>query len=271
MPVSRREAYRYSGEHLVATLHGSPVVQMYDLDVDPYRSSLWKAFRDEVIGLDGGVCVRCGRGRDDGVQLCVHHTRYLPGHKPWEYPHDMCDTLCKGCHAAEHGLIPPKFGWRLLGFDDLGEPDGNCELCSQEIRYVYLVSHSQWHPLEVGADCCDNLVGTMEASNHLESLVRYAKRLKTFVSSTRWKPVVDGSERFRRKSMIFEVLPRDSGFKVRLNGAEGKQLFASPVEAKRRVFELLETGEAEDYLARTRAKISARLGKSYRDFGPQRK
>ncbi|MCX7257277.1 MAG: hypothetical protein NTZ64_11205 [Polaromonas sp.] len=123
----------------------------------PYRSREWKIFRNEVIRLDGGACSNCGKTASDGAILQVHHKQYFSGRSPWDYPYNLCETLCKGCHAAEHGLIPPKFGWEHVGWDDLGELNGICECCGTSIRYIFLVQHPKWNPMEVGEICCDNL------------------------------------------------------------------------------------------------------------------
>lgn len=80
-----------------------------------YRNKEWESFREEVFELDNHQCVRCNRTEFDGVVLQVHHKEYLKGKTPWEYPYEFCETLCKGCHAAEDGLIPPKNGWEYCG------------------------------------------------------------------------------------------------------------------------------------------------------------
>lgn len=50
-----------------------------------YAHKSWAAFRRQVIELDGSQYVECGRSRDDGVVLQIHHKRYISGRKPWEY------------------------------------------------------------------------------------------------------------------------------------------------------------------------------------------
>src|SRR5262249_24370175 len=114
-----------------------------------HRSKEWKLFREEVIHLDGGVCVRCSRGVADGELLHVHHKFYAPGRKPWEYPYEACETLCRSCHAQEHGIIPPKDGRELVGDYDLGDLSGSCDYCRTEIRYVFVIQHCKWITLEV--------------------------------------------------------------------------------------------------------------------------
>ncbi len=82
------------------------------------RKLKWEQFRREVIELDGGNCVRCGKAREDGAILHVHHKQYIDGREYWDYPIEMMETLCAGCHAKEHGIISPDCGWLLVGDDE---------------------------------------------------------------------------------------------------------------------------------------------------------
>jgi hypothetical protein len=125
-----------------------------------YCTADWRAFRAKVIDLDGGICLTCGRNKANGAVLQVHHKQYLPGHKPWEYPFELCETMCSGCHAALHGHVPPRFGWEHAGWDDLGDLTGTCECCGTSIRYVFMLQHPKWYAMEVGEICCDNLTST---------------------------------------------------------------------------------------------------------------
>lgn len=100
-----------------------------------YSQQEWKDFRDNVIESDGFKCTCCGRGQNE-VVLQVHHKIYISGKFPWEYGAEKCVTLCKGCHAAEHGIIQPKVGWTFIGEEDYGEFDSTCENsgCGATIR-----------------------------------------------------------------------------------------------------------------------------------------
>ena len=104
------------------------------------NSEKWKKFREELIRLDEYKCCVCSKSKSDGVTLHVHHKAYIQGHKPWEYPYDMCQTLCAGCHAIEHGKIPPKADWEYIGCDDLGGLYGTCEYCGTQMRYSHLIN-----------------------------------------------------------------------------------------------------------------------------------
>ncbi len=49
----------------------------------------------------------------------------------------------------------PKKGWACIGFEDLGEPSTQCEMCeNQDIRYVHQMQHPDYpHILECGCVC----------------------------------------------------------------------------------------------------------------------
>lgn len=207
----------------------------------PYQSPSWKQFRADVIKLDGGACCRCGASKGSGAILQVHHKEYVSGRLPWEYPFEACETLCKGCHAIEHGIIPPNFGWDFLGHDDLGDLIGECDYCGTQIRHVFLISHPKWGALEVGEVCCDNLTCTEVASSHMESIRRFRDRQKTFVSSSRWRGLPSGSEWISQKGFQVE-LTQGPAYRLRVNGLSGQSAYVSSVDAKMKIFGLIESG-----------------------------
>lgn len=218
--------------------------------MQPYSSAEWKAFRNEVIRLDGGECKQCGRGPSDGVVLNVHHKTYIRGHKPWEYTHDLCETLCKGCHAALHHLIRPKFGWEFFGWEDLGQPTGSCDCCGRAIRYVFIISHADWETTEVGETCCDNLTSTQVASGFMESKRRYADMLKRFVSSKRWHLYPGDIHHITQNKMIIRIGRDAGGYRLFVNGIAGRQVYPSALDAKVAIFEQIASGRLETYLAK---------------------
>jgi hypothetical protein len=63
-----------------------------------YQSQLlnkeWKLKRLEIIERDNNECQVCM----SGDKLEVHHKRYLPNIKAWEYENKYLITLCKSCH-----------------------------------------------------------------------------------------------------------------------------------------------------------------------------
>lgn len=150
-----------------------------------YINANWPTFSEKVKRRDGYKCLQCGRGPRE-VTLQVHHTIYVAEIAPWEYALSDCLTLCKGCHAKEHGLIEPNTGWTLLSIDDLGGRDGNCERngCGAEIRYAHLTYHPGWGYLVVGSTCIEHL--TQEDRLLSSNVVHLYKNISNFVHSSEW-------------------------------------------------------------------------------------
>ena len=214
-----------------------------------YHRKEWLAFRREIFELDGRRCVRCNRGPDDGVVLQVHHKRYRPGHLPWQYAYEDCETLCKGCHASEHGIVQPFLGWVIEGYDDLGALDGQCELCGTPIRHVFIVSHDKWPTLEVGEVCCDHLTSTTDASEHLGAEKRHKARRERFVRSPQWK--LDGRGVQTREVKGISISIRSEGeraFRIFVEGTKGRRVFASELDARRFAFDQLENGKLRNFV-----------------------
>lgn len=216
-----------------------------------YKTTKWEAFRQEVIELDGGACRVCRRGEPE-VVLQVHHQKYIPGKPPWDYAYSDCETLCKGCHAREHGIIRPAHGWEFLGYEDLGELIGSCELCGHPLRHQFYVHHERWGTMEVGTYCCDSLTDTELASNAVESQKRHEDRKRRFIRSTRWSER-NGVHSIAQQKLTVRILPSPSGFHIEMNGTRGKHSYPTLEEAKARVFEVIDSGEAQAYLARATA------------------
>lgn len=215
-----------------------------------YDKKAWEAFRAQIIELDGGKCVRCTRRPSDGVVLQVHHKQYLPGRPLWDYPTGQCETLCSGCHAREHGIIRPSVGWECVGFHDLEDLIGHCELCGTSIRYIFMLQTPGWPSLEVGEICCDNLTSTKLASGHMESLRRFESRRRRFIRSRRWTLSPVGSPTLRQKGIKLTIVALDGAYRLTANGVTGRKVFASIVDTKREAFDQLESGRLRDFLAR---------------------
>ena len=209
-----------------------------------YRSKEWRTFRAELIRLEDGRCTRCLSTGPQTI-LHAHHKFYLPGRKPWDYSYQDCEILCQSCHAQEHGLIPPKSGWEFIGYDDLGSPDNHCEYCGTEIRHVFMIQHANWITLEVGEVCCDNLTATHIATDHMKGRRRLLDRKKRFAS--KWKVDTLGAY-IRSGNIVVRIVTAGKAFKLCMNGKLGNRLFETPLDAKIRAFEVLESGEAARYL-----------------------
>ena len=62
------------------------------------RDPRWQKMRLDVMNRDLFMCQGC---LDTTKTLNVHHTKYLPGKKPWEYELVSLVTLCEDCHKGE--------------------------------------------------------------------------------------------------------------------------------------------------------------------------
>ena len=146
----------------------------------------WRLFAERVKQRDGHRCLRCGRGPHDAV-LQVHHERYFDGKPPWEYALSDCRTLCKGCHAREHGRIEPDRGWTLLSITDLGSLDGVCERhnCGNMIRYAHETYHPAWGYKIVGSTCIQLLTREDRLTSH--RFVQLYKNISEFVHASQWQ------------------------------------------------------------------------------------
>lgn len=161
-----------------------------------YHSPEWKEFSDRVKKRDNYNCTKCNRSSDE-VVLQVHHEEYISGKKSWDYPLSSCITLCKGCHAREHGLIQPSSDWILESITDLGHLDGKCERlnCGNEIRYQYIIYHPKFGYLNVGSICVEYL--TQEIAEKSRKILLIHAAIRRFLKKP-WteKTLIKGSIKF---------------------------------------------------------------------------
>jgi len=150
-----------------------------------FINSKWALFCQRVKQRDGHVCLRCGRGEPE-VVLQVHHEIYREGKPPWDYALSDCRTLCKGCHAREHGLLEPDHGWRLIAIEDLNGPYGVCERrgCGHEIRYAHYAYHPACGYKILGSTCIEHL--TREDQLLSSRVLKSYKNISKFVHESRW-------------------------------------------------------------------------------------
>lgn len=84
-----------------APTHEDPEIEekMYADRLLQYESPQWIKLTDRIKN-ERKFCNRCGKSE----QLQVHHIRYFPERKIWEYGDEHLELLCEGCHLKEHGL-----------------------------------------------------------------------------------------------------------------------------------------------------------------------
>lgn len=208
-----------------------------------YRQADWKQFRDRVLQRDEYRCQSCGRTQDSGAVMQVHHFLYVDGRRAWEYPLEEVITLCRGCHAAEHGKIAPQNGWEYEGEEDLEDPTGECDWCGKtEIRFIHFINHPRWFPLEVGVECCGKLTDPLLAHSRLKSMRGFALRSDRFVNSAKWFEF-GGEPAIIQGKYLIVINRTDDQFLLNVAGFMGKERFVTPRAAKRHAFKVLESGK----------------------------
>ena len=202
-----------------------------------YRSKEWRQFRKILLEIVENRCQICARGTEDNVVLQVHHLSYRTGAKPWEYSFNECLAVCKGCHAIEHGIIPPFEGWEYQFVDDSGALDEECALCSNEIRYVHHLTHARWGSIEVGCDCADLLMNASVASERQTELKRRVARRLRFIDSPRWRKRYNGSWAIRHEGHLIFIEQLKDGFAIKAYDMVGRNRKATLEEAKGLLFD----------------------------------
>ena len=66
---------------------------------DAEHAKVTRAMRYDVLRRDGFKCVRCGRGREDGVKLHVDHI--VPVSRGGKSTMDNLQTLCEDCNCGK--------------------------------------------------------------------------------------------------------------------------------------------------------------------------
>lgn len=161
----------------------------------------------------------------------------------------------------------PQSGWTSIGSDDLGEIAENCELCGQDIRYVFAIEHPAWVAMAVGTDCCDRLTGNSEASTYQDAYLKKVEARKRFVGSKRWETLANGDFHIRQQKIDVVIRSDGNEFVIFMDQAEGKRRYDSILEAKIRVFDTINSGEAKEFLDRRMDQRTKKLQESI--FGSQ--
>lgn len=226
-----------------------------------YRSREWREVRGQALEVADYTCERCLRKEADGLILHVHHRVYRPGAAPWEYSLGELEVLCAGCHAQEHGVIRPSDGWEVVGYEDLGEVDGECDLCGTAIRHVYAISHPKWHSLEVGSDCCDNLTNTDIASKHEHERRKHLARRRTFIRSPKWTEGMQPGSMRQDGPLWYRLVEHSDGIGISIAGVQGKLRFANAIQAGGWLFEFIESLDGAQYLEDLKRRIWRRRAK----------
>lgn len=220
--------------------------------LNEYQRKAWKIKREQILVRDNYTCRSCGRTKEQGAKLDVHHLRYFRNAKVHDYPDFMLITLCKRCHMEEHGEIRPSYGWVYEYCEDTMEYGSEqCEECNQDLRYVHVLHHENWGYIRVGCDCAERLTNNDLPTKYEVEVKNKAKRIQTFVDSSKWVHRKNGYF-YQTKDEDIQIWDNGAYFKIIFRGMSFiddlgyrcrderiEKGFSSLIEAKQRAYELL--------------------------------
>jgi len=105
----------------------------------------WKDRRLQILERDKWQCNCC---HSSEPSLNVHHRRYIPGRKPWEYLDEDLVTFCEHCHGQHHQVtdafknlsLEGKFQFFYKAVSDTENPPE-----TKEFKEFLFVAHKE-HP-----------------------------------------------------------------------------------------------------------------------------
>lgn len=80
-----------------------------------FRDPRWQMMRLEIMKRDDAKCIAC---EDAGTTLNVHHSYYVTGRAPWEYPAWSLSTLCERCHKSRHADLADDEEFGLMEWEE---------------------------------------------------------------------------------------------------------------------------------------------------------
>lgn len=189
-----------------------------------YYNENWFKFSELVQKRDNYTCLKCGRKKGE-VIIQTHHKLYKYGLELWKYALSDCITLCKGCHANEHNITEPTFGWSLIYVQDLEDLSGTCERkgCGHSIRYEHLIYHPNWGYQIVGSTCVEYL--TVEDQYLSKEIIKIFNKISDFLRTSIWE--VGYTKKDKRY-----IFTKHSHHQIRIYGTDSLYTFQIAIKKK---------------------------------------
>ncbi|RNJ63176.1 MAG: hypothetical protein EDM03_01740 [Porphyrobacter sp. IPPAS B-1204] len=105
------------------------------------------------------------------------------------------------------------------------------------------------------------------ASEYHAKYIKLVEARKRFVSSKRWTSDGHGSLSIMQKGIVVRIAQMDDGFAITMNGKTGKLRFGSVLDAKIRVFNVIASGEAGQFLQRNGLNLQQLRTRAWLEFG----
>lgn len=145
----------------------------------------------------------------------------------------------------------PHKGWSCSGMEDLGAPDGQCEMCGkEEIRYVHFMQHSEVKgTISVGCVCAEKMEeeygNDRSAARQREAKLKNAAgRRERWPALQAWRPSAKGNDSISKNGRRVVIFKHGSRFKFLIKDAGGSTYFsprtyADGLEAKLAAFDAI--------------------------------
>lgn len=108
----------------------------------------------------------------------------------------------------------PQKGWTCIGFEDLGEPAAECEMCeNQEIRYVHQMQHPDYpNILDCGCVCAGRMEENYAAASKRESDSKNLAQRRARWLKRKWKVSTNGNDYLKTDGFHIVVFARSGGW-----------------------------------------------------------
>ncbi len=149
----------------------------------------------------------------------------------------------------------PHKGWHCVGMDDLGAPDGNCDMCGrEEIRYVHYMEHSEYDGhVAAGCVCAEKMEegyidngGTPRAKDRERALRNAAARRSRWTTLKGWRNSKNGNPYISRNGFHIVVFKQGSKYKSRIEHKDLEKTYYS-----KRGFDTIEEAKLSAFDATT--------------------
>jgi len=139
----------------------------------------------------------------------------------------------------------PQKGWTCIGFEDLGEPAAECEMCeNQEIRYVHQMQHPDYPTiLDCGCVCAGRMEENYAAASTRESDSKNLAQRRARWLKRKWKVSTNGNDYLKTDGFHIVVFARSGGWSGTItnlaNGTvtQARRVYETQDKAKLGVFD----------------------------------
>jgi hypothetical protein len=131
----------------------------------------------------------------------------------------------------------PRKGWACQGVEDLGAPEGRCEMCGrEEIRYVHYMVHPRYHgTISAGCVCAEKMADDYSTKDRPSAAKRRETVLKNaFARRCRWPTLLawktsrNGNPHIKKGGFHIIVFRKSGQHKFSIDHAQLRARYFAP-------------------------------------------